>query len=212
MKKLLAVFFFLTIPAWGEICRDTLRPNANGEFNNWDDCNTAGCAPTASNYLRVNTDANTDTIATDVDLVCLLGNVLTSHHLPEFNEVHISIDTVRIRVRLWRVVATDSARIGMKIGTDTIWTSRFVLTLSPTFYEFTSHLDPHGNGWEKAAFDSLEICVEAKAATLGRVFDTEEIAVVVSQTPINWECTGGGGDCSVPEPKKPILAAGRINE
>jgi len=182
MKKLLFAFLFLTAPAFAvypAICYDTLRPNANGGFNNWDDCNTAGCAATASNYLRVNTSATTATIATDVDLVCLLGNVLTSHHVANFTRTHVSIDTVRIRVKLWGTVATDSCRIGMMVGTDTIWTARFVLTTTPTFYTFTSHTDPHGNGWENAPLDSLEICVSPKAATLGRIFDTEEMAEVV---------------------------------
>jgi hypothetical protein len=206
MKKVLFAFFFLTTPVWGDICRDTLRVNANGGFNNWDDCNTAGCAATASNYLRVNTDATTDTIATDVDVSCSFGNLLTSHHVADFNEVHISIDTVRIRVKLWGTAATDSARIGMKIGTDTIWSSRFLLSGSPIFKEFTSHTDPHGNGWEKASFDSLEICVSPKVVTLGRIFDTEEVAIVVSQTPNPWNCTGG---CSIPEGKNNGIFAAR---
>ncbi len=181
MKKLVFIFFVL-FPSlgWGVVQTDTLRPNGNGTFNNWDDNNTAGCAATASNYLRVNTNSRGDTLSVDVIAgVCNNGDQFTSHNLAPFTSDHNNIDTVRIQIFLTGTVATDSARIGMVLGTDSIWSSRFVLTGSDAMYEFASATDPHGNPWEKITVDSLETAVHSKLGTNGRIWDTEEIAVVV---------------------------------
>lgn len=168
--------------------RDSLRPTANGDYQNWDDASTGGCAATSSNWDRVNDTLTSDWLEMDASVtLCNQGTVVKTSHLVSYGSPphsFYSLDTVRIRVRAKTTsgVGGDSIRVGIKVGADTIWGTRQALATNwTTWYEYASATQPNGDPWNiNAVSESLQIAVEGKVTTaLAEARNTEEVAIVV---------------------------------